>query len=520
MLNIKNLNSSGIDAIVLFKVSIIALFATYFLIEMQIWQTILSKEILYKKAIILSFFCALYFGIYNIKEKLKFKNLILILCFFDIFFITAYSFYSPIPVNLFVGILSLNILIAGFNLSLLNLGVIASLSVFTLTIFLNTKGLLETKYNFIYIFLNSLSFVIYGGASYFLKNFLKENKGEVTILTKHLFKERELNKAVLSSLKTSVFITEYGGVLRPLNDAAKKILSHDMAKVLKPLSRNFTTKESSAEEIKVHGRFYNVYKSGLKSNSNPQHIKQNVLLVNDETRSKKIQRELEEARKLSAIGTLSAGLAHEIRNPLAGISGSIQLLKEGLTDAKDSKKLFNTVIKEIDRLNLLIIDFLNFARPEISLIDKIQVSNFLQDIVLLLRQDPRSKDVQIKIDCEAHELLVDQHKLKQVFINLIVNSFQAFSKEQKNLLKNKGQICQIVILGEKLDSGYRLKVRDNGKGIKKSELNLIFEPFHTTKDKGTGLGLALTHRILDKHGARISVESQLEKGTVFTVLFK
>ncbi len=520
MLGIKDLKPLSIDAFMLFKVSSLALLAMYFLFEIEMWRIIFSNQIFYKKAIALLFFCSLYFGIYNIKEKIKFNSLILTLCFFDIFFIAIYFFYSSIPINLFVGLLSVNILIAGFNLSLVNLGVITSMSIFILTIFLNFKDLLEIKYGFMYIFLNSLSFIIYGGASYFLQTFFKKNKGEMTILTKHLFKERELNKAVLSSLKTSVFITEREGTPQPLNDAARKILDNDMIKMLKPFSDYPLNKEGSVKEIKVNERFYKVYGSGLKSGSNTQHVKQNVLLVSDETSSKKAQKELEEARKLSAIGTLSAGLAHEIRNPLAGISGSIQLLKEGFANAKDSKKLFNTVLREIDRLNLLIVDFLSFAHPEIYLIDKIEISNFLKDIVLLLKQDIRSKDVQIKVNCQTFKLVVDQHKLRQVLINLIINSFQAFSQEQKTLLESKGEACKVTILGEKLDSGYSLKVKDNGKGIKKSELNIIFEPFHTTKDKGTGLGLALTHRILDKHGASILVESELEKGTVFTILFK
>ncbi|MGH1469013.1 MAG: sensor histidine kinase [Bdellovibrionales bacterium] len=520
MTKLENLKPSSVDAIVLLKVSVVALFSLYFLAEIGMWQIILAKQIFYKKAGVLLSFCALYFAVYNLKDKVKFENLVTVLCFFDVFFIGVYSFYSPIPLNLFVGVLSLNVLVAGFNLSFVKLLAVTSLSIFTFTLFLNFKGLLGADYSFIYFFLNALSFVIYGGASHFLQRFFTENKGEVKTLTKHLFKQRELNKAVLSSMESSVFITGHEGMPIPLNNAARDLLSDELVEVLKPLSAKLERGESFVKELVSGGRFYKVYGSGLKSDLSSDQTKQNVLLVNDETEAKRSQGELEEARKLSAIGTLSAGLAHEIRNPLAGISGSIELIKEGAVDPEDSKKLFNTVLKEIDRLNLLITDFLSFARPEVCLVDQIEMASFMEEIALLLRQDPRSEGITLEVKCAQAELMVDQHKLRQVLINLIVNSFQAFTSEQKALLKTSGEVCKVSIIGEKLDSGYSLKVGDNGKGIKKSELNVIFEPFHTTKDKGTGLGLALTHRILDGHGAGISVESQLEKGTVFTILFK
>lgn len=483
------------------------------------WQTILAKQIFYKKAGVLLFFCALYFVTYNLRDKINFQKLIVSLCVLDVFFIVVYSFYSPIPLNLFIGVLSLNILVAGFNLPWVKLVLVTSLSIFTFSIFLNFKGLLDTDYSFIYFLLNIFSFVIYAGSSYFLQHFFKENKTEVNILTRHLFKQRELNKAVLSSIDAGVFITGYAGKPLALNESARKILTGDLSDLLKPLSEKLGQQESFVEEVVSEGAFYKVYGSSLKSDLSSEGVQQNVLLVNDETESRKAQGELQEAQKLSAIGTLSAGLAHEIRNPLAGISGSIELIKEGSIDEEDSKKLFNTVLKEIDRLNLLITDFLSFAKPEVQLVDKIEISSFMENIALLLGLDPRSEGVELSVDCEESELLVDQHKLRQVLINLIINGFQAFSVNQRELLKSRGEVAKVFVSGQKLDSGYSLKVEDNGKGIKKSELNVIFEPFHTTKDKGTGLGLALSHRILDGHGAGISVESRLGQGTVFTITF-
>lgn len=506
-----------LDVVVLLKASIVSFFALYFLFEIGLWQTILAPQVFYKKAFVLLGFSALYFSVYHLRNKFDLKKLIFLICFLDVFFVGSYALYSPMPLNLFVGILSLNILVAGFNLSKSRLALIASLSVLVFTLFLNQRNLLDVNYSFVYFLLNSLSFILYAVAAFYLQAFFAKNSSEVKMLSKHLMKQRELNKTILSSIDSSVFITGFDGIPIAINKAAQDLNSEvDLSEALQDLSKKLLIKPNFVEEVQLDGRIYKVYGSSLESDLSVEDTRQNVLLVNDETGFVKTQKDLEQSRKLAAIGTLSAGLAHEIRNPLAGISGSVELIKEGSIDAEDQKRLFGTVLKEIDRLNSLVTDFLSFAQPEVKLDDQIEISSLLDEIIFILKTDSRSKGIEINVDCEQAELLVDQNKLKQVLINLIINAFQAFSRESIDSEKS----CEVSLKGVLLDEGYSLKVEDNGKGIPKSELNMIFEPFHTTKDKGTGLGLALSHRILDGHGAGLSVESELGKGTVFTILFK
>jgi two-component system sensor histidine kinase PilS (NtrC family) len=450
---------------------------------------------------------------------MPFSFVMISICIIDVLFLSLYAYYSSLPLNIFVAALSLNLLLAGFSLRLIELLLVTSLSLLSFTFFLNFRGLLEGDYSVMYYGLNALSFAVYSASAYYLQIFFKKSKSEVGNLEKHLFKQRELNKIVLSSMSSSVFITGHGQMPFALNEPARKI-TEELGDALKDLVKFHFPKTDFHEDLEVKNKSYKVYASTLKNELAPEGMNQTILLVNDQTEAKKMERDLEEARKLSAIGTLSAGLAHEIRNPLAGISGSIELIKEGSLELDVSQKLYGTVLKEIERLNALVTDFLNFASPELQNEEEVDLKSICQNVIDLLKMDPRTEGVSLQLDCQSHQIYADKNKLQQVIMNLVINAAQAFDEEHKGLLNTRGEVSKVSIKGAKLDSGYIIKVEDNGKGIEKSRLNKIFEPFHTTKDKGTGLGLALSHRILNMHGAGISVESQVGEGTVFTITFK
>lgn len=500
------------DFIALFKILTLSFLATLFFFEINLWQVILSEGLYSRKIITLLFGFTSFFALYNLKESLKWKQLVFIICVLDLLFLTFYSFYNPLPLNLFVGLLSLNILISGLFLSFSETLFVLCASIFSFTLYLGNKDLLASPYSVVYFAFNTSSFVLYAVASWFLQRFFLQNKGEVNILSQKLFNQTELNDAVLSSIDSAV-LTGSSKVLRPLNERAKTFLEKTKPAFLSHLNEKGSEVVSDFES---DGFYFKVHESSLKIEDVSLSSDEKIWLVTDETDDHKNQKELEKTRKLSAIGTLSAGLAHEIRNPLAGISGSVELIKEGAVDAQDSKKLFNTVLREIDRLNLLVTDFLSFAQPEVKCADTIETKSFFEDLVSFIKLDKRAESIKINLYVENTELKVDENKFKQVFINLIINAVQAFSKEQSQY----SNAPEVVVKARNLDSGYEIKVEDNGDGIKKANLDSIFEPFHTTKDKGTGLGLALTHRILEGHGASIGVESEPDVGTTFTILFK
>jgi two-component system sensor histidine kinase PilS (NtrC family) len=214
--------------------------------------------------------------------------------------------------------------------------------------------------------------------------------------------------------------------------------------------------------------------------------------------------------KLAAIGQLAAGIAHEIRNPLAGISGSIQLLSQDTQD-ETQEKLMKIILKEIDRLNLLITEFLDYAKPEKKPDSKINVKSTLEEVLVFCRRHPDVKENFIwEVELNDVQILGFNEKLKQAFLNIIINGIQAMkdSTESKFIisLKKEGQFAVV-------------NLKDSGCGMSEETKKKMFEPFHTTKLKGTGLGLAVTYKILEVHRAGIVVNTELNKGTEFIIKF-
>jgi two-component system sensor histidine kinase PilS (NtrC family) len=233
-----------------------------------------------------------------------------------------------------------------------------------------------------------------------------------------------------------------------------------------------------------------------------------VFLV-DRTEFQKMEFTLRQNQKMAAVGQLAAGIAHEIRNPLAGISGSIELLSQNPL-SEDDKKLTKIILKEIDRLNHLITEFLEYSKPESALdFAKVDLQKLIEDVLVPLRL--RYPDVKFTIQAEGNaQILGSSDKLKQAFLNIIINGIEAVEKaSQKDLsvsIRPQGQ--DVVVT-----------VSDSGVGMSPDLIPQIFEPFKTTKSKGTGLGLAITHKILELHRAKIFVRSKPGLGSEFEISF-
>jgi two-component system sensor histidine kinase PilS (NtrC family) len=222
-------------------------------------------------------------------------------------------------------------------------------------------------------------------------------------------------------------------------------------------------------------------------------------------------REMEEAMRrndrLAAIGKLSAGLAHEIRNPLASMCGSIELLGHapGLTD-KD-RRLMEIVLREAERLEALVRDFLGFARPQEPLLTAVDAGAQLEGALAIFRGEVTNRGLTLGADIEPAVLVrADPAQLKQVIWNLLSNAADATEAGGRVSVRLHRAGAHAV-----------LEVEDTGLGISSEDLPHIFDPFFTTKEKGTGLGLALVHRIIERHGGRIEVRSEPGSGTTFRI---
>jgi two-component system sensor histidine kinase PilS (NtrC family) len=216
--------------------------------------------------------------------------------------------------------------------------------------------------------------------------------------------------------------------------------------------------------------------------------------------------------KMAAVGEMAAGLAHEIKNPLASLSGSIQMLQEDMAPADAHGKLMEIVLRETDRLSSLLSDFLMFAKPPAGAPKVIDLEKALSEIISLFEKDAKCRHA-ISIGKEVqHDIWIemDPAHLRQVFWNLLANAAEAIEGDGTITVSattdRRGQVL--------------LKVRDSGCGIPDEKVKLIFDPFFTTKARGTGLGLSIVHSILESYGNRLDVESRVGAGTTFVVHLK
>ncbi|MFO7982249.1 MAG: ATP-binding protein [Desulfuromonadales bacterium] len=218
-----------------------------------------------------------------------------------------------------------------------------------------------------------------------------------------------------------------------------------------------------------------------------------------------IEEQLRRADRLSALGELSAGMAHEIGNPLGSIKGTAEILRDAFP-AEDKRHEFSEIlIREADRLNKVVHDFLTFARPSPVGAGRYEVNEVLRDVLLLTRQQAKKNGVEIILNEDPVPAVVgDREQIKQAFLNLILNAVQAMP--QGGLL---------TISSARSDGRAEIRFVDTGQGISAENLDRIFNPFFTTRHEGTGLGLAITHRIVQSHGGGLEVNSRVGKGTEF-----
>lgn len=227
---------------------------------------------------------------------------------------------------------------------------------------------------------------------------------------------------------------------------------------------------------------------------------------------KSMEQELVRVEKLSAIGQLTAGLAHEIRNPLGSIKGAAEILGEDYSEGDNKYKMAQILVKEVDRLNKVLTNFLSFARPTPLELAPVDLCKELESVIKLLEPQAGIAKVKIKKTVAGQLPLIsaDREKLRQVFLNLILNAIQA--------MPNGGEINLELILSEDEDGSWiNLTITDNGVGISREVMHNLFNPFYTTKKDGSGLGLAISHKIVQEHGGRIHVDSKEGQCSKFTI---
>jgi PAS domain S-box-containing protein len=228
-----------------------------------------------------------------------------------------------------------------------------------------------------------------------------------------------------------------------------------------------------------------------------------------EEEKRTLEAQLQQAQKMEAMGSMAAGLAHEIKNPLAGIQGTLELLRDEAED--EVKDLYDQMLAELKRVNETIHSLLGFARPRKPKRVNVDMMTLLEDTVRLLRPgfEQRGISVDVSVAPEVGTFRLDRDQIRQVLLNLVNNAADAIDRN--------GHI-DVRALGAPVEGGLVITVQDDGPGVAEENLDRVFEPFFTTRFSGTGLGLAMARSLVEQHGGRLEVSSQLGSGTTFSIL--
>ena len=381
------------------------------------------------------------------------------------------------------------------------------------------------------VFINILSFYTIALLSGYLSERLRKTRQELREKSMDFNDLRALQEHILKSIGSGILTMDLEGHVTSWNPAAELITGYRYAEIRDRLQDVFGNSikglyappENSKEKpfrfdgqiIKKDGNtaILGMATSLLKDEKDD--VRGIILIFQDITKMVHMEEQVRRQERLATVGSLAAGIAHEIRNPLASLSGSIQVLQGELDLKGDNKHLMDIVVRETDRLNAIITDFLEYARPKNTQNDQIVLSSVIDETIILLKNSKEFVDG-IRINCNIDRMIAmrgDARRMRQVFWNLLINSCQAMPDGGEMTINanpffhdDSGSAwCEIVIT-------------DAGQGIAPEHLAKIFDPFFTTKIGGTGLGLAIAYRIVEDHGGTIAVEAEKGKGTKFRIL--
>jgi len=380
------------------------------------------------------------------------------------------------------------------------------------------------------VFINILSFYTVAFLSGYLSDRLRKTSQELRAKSMDYEDLRTMQDHILKSVRSGILTTDLEGQMTSCNPAAESITGfsymelksiwHDIfGDSIKGLFGH--TDDLKERPYRFDGRI--VKKNGdmailgisaslLRDDKND--IRGIILVFQDITKLVEMEEKIRRQEQLAMVGSLAAGIAHEIRNPLASLSGSIQVLQGELHLEGDDKHLMDIVVRETDRLNTIITEFLDYARPQTIQAERIIVSSILDETILLLKNSRDFREgITIRVDADPHVAIRgDAQRMRQVFWNLLINSCQA--------IPDRGEITVSTLplsYGGGDAAWCEIIIQDTGCGISPEYLDKIFDPFFTTKTSGTGLGLAIVNRIIGDHGGVIDVESGTGRGTKFRI---
>lgn len=337
-------------------------------------------------------------------------------------------------------------------------------------------------------------------------------------LAETLSKTKTINELILENSLDGVITIDINGAITMLNPAAEKMTGYQLKQVLgKPYSTLLDDKEFNSPLLDTlyNGIDHNSVEvdfpvSGqvIKISSSTSHLKDHqgniigaLVIFKDITEQKEIEKLIQQTERLVSLGELMAGVAHEIRNPLAAIRGFVQYLQNNISNSEKSEYI-TIILKEVDSINHVIQQLLDFAAPSKNFYSSININHLIEEVLILINTSHRSNniDIELSLDHQLPTLYLDKELMKQALLNLIINAIQAIPAQG------------IIQISTKLSSNQKYQlicIKDNGEGIPEALLNKIFNPFFTTKLSGTGLGLPIVQKIIASHKGKITIKNNV-----------
>jgi PAS domain S-box-containing protein len=348
------------------------------------------------------------------------------------------------------------------------------------------------------------------------------------------------NEILLQNLTTGVIAADANGRITVFNNEAEQIIGAKSQDLLdRPIDqlpeslRELVQETLHAAERPENRELILESDEGsvvVRASSSTFHGQQGELLgvlvvLTDMTALKRLELQIRRSDRLASLGTLSAGMAHEIKNPLVSIKTFAQLLPERYQDSDFRETFSNLIGHEIDRIDSLVNQLLRFARPAKPLLKPMHVHAVLEKSLQLVGHRLYQKEIKLTRSWQADvdTIRADADQLEQVFLNFFLNAMDAMKRDGEMVVSTEIRPAEewaAAITGTNGDAHeiLRITIRDNGEGIRSEDIPHVFDPFFTTKDYGTGLGLSVVHGIIQEHEGQIEVESELTKGTAFHIL--
>jgi len=358
----------------------------------------------------------------------------------------------------------------------------------------------------------------------------------LTERTKKLENVFQFHKGIVQNISSGIVTVDFSGNITFINHAALKVVEYDYEDLInKPVNQLFADLYEAEEilmdllknknmfeskEVNLITKTNKIIPIGFSTSilqSKDSKFEGVVLLFRDLTNLINFRKQMERMERLATLGEVSAGIAHEIRNPLAGIKTSAQVLEESFSPNDFRAQLVSRIVKEIDRSNELLKKFFRFAKPSRPEQDFIDIEKIIESVQLLLVSRMKKRKIVFKSNHEAElpKVFVDESQIEQVIVNLLLNAMDS--------IKNSGEIFVSTKLSKiKSDSKEKteqemviVQIQDTGEGIEDEIIEKIFNPFFTTKSEGVGMGLAISSRLVEENGGRLEVNSEIGKGSSF-----